>query len=139
MFTFILLSKFDNYTIEKKKLIQFSYNHLLNNLEKYNLEAEILIVDMGSKLGYLCDNKIFTKYENSLVKTKFLNLTHVNPKILESLDYRTHSSEALEIGIQNAKYENVILKNQDTICDENIFEFLKKNKFDKKNYFYNTF
>ena len=67
MFTFILLSKFDNYTIEKKKLIQFSYNHLLNNLEKYNLEAEILIVDMGSKLGYLCDNKIFLlSLENSI-------------------------------------------------------------------------
>tara|TARA_B100000989_G_scaffold87695_1_gene63251 strand:+ start:48937 stop:49923 length:987 start_codon:yes stop_codon:yes gene_type:complete len=139
MYSFIILSKFDSYTIEKKKLIKFAYDHLFEKLNNMNIRSEILIADMGSNLGKLSDQDIFNKFKNSNIKTKFINFKIKNSNLNNDLDFRNSSSEIINLSVQNAEYENIVLKAQDTIFNDDIFKFLKENKNENKNYFYNTY
>ena len=139
MYSFIILSKFDSYTIEKKKLIKFAYNHLFENLSKLNIRSEILIADMGSSLGKLSDQDIFNKIKNSNIKTKFINFRTKNSNINKNVDYRNSSSEIVNLSVQNTEYDNIVIKAQDTIFNDDIFKFLKENNNENKNYFYNTY
>lgn len=133
MYTIILFGKYDQYFEDKKKIIRFATENLINNFKNKNIKIEIIICDINSKLKNLRDSEVFLYKKDYRIKIKFISITCHNEIFLYNI------FQSLSYAFKIARYERIILKSLDTIFNIKIYDFLKKLNYRDKNIFFSSY
>jgi len=133
MYSIILFGRHDQYFKDKKKIIKFATDDLINNCKKLNIKIEIIICDINSQLNNLYSSDIFSIKKDYRIKIKFISITCFNEIFLYNI------FQSLSYAFSIAKYERIILKSLDTIFNDKIYFFLKKLNYTDKKIFFSSY
>lgn len=119
----------DEYFYKRHNIINYALQDLIDNLSKHLIKSEIIIIDQGGKSCNLFFSNFFNIKIIKPVSLKILKIDNLS-KIKAF-----HYGAALGYGIKHAKYDNILIKNADTMFDSKIYDFLKIKKNLNKNFF----
>lgn len=125
-FSFIVASRNDNHGGNMKEKNQFFINRWINDVKKYNLSCELIIVDWNSKIPL---RKIFKR--SSLKKNKIVKIIEVSnqihKKFQNSKKINFFQMIAKNAGARRANGKFLIFTNIDIVFSQEFFYYLKNN------------
>ena len=125
-FSFIVASRNDNHGGNMKEKNQFFINRWINDVKKYNLSCELIIVDWNSKIPL---RKIFKR--SLLKKNKIVKIievsSQIHKKFQNSKKINFFQMIAKNAGARRANGKFLIFTNIDIVFSEEFFYYLKNN------------
>ena len=109
----------DEYFSKRKKIIFSATKDLFYNLNKKKVKSQIIIVDYGGKRNQINFDKLY--------KRKYHHVSFKYVKAKFKLNNSYLAGDALKVAINNADYENILLKASDTFFNDEIYNFLQSN------------
>ena len=127
MISICMISSNDEYFSKRKKIIFSATKDLFYNLNKKKIKSQIIIVDYGGKRNQINFDKLY--------KRKYHHVSFKYVKAKFKLNNSYLAGDALKVAINNADYENILLKASDTFFNEEIYNFLQSNYNLKENFY----
>lgn len=130
-FSFIVASRNDNHGGNMKEKNQFFINRWINDVKKYNLNCELIIVDWNSKIPL---RKIFKRYllkKNKIVKIIEVS-NQIHKKFQNSKKINLFQMIAKNVGARRANGKFLIFTNIDIVFSQEFFYYLKNNTIRNK-------
>lgn len=124
----------DNYGGNLENKLKYCHNHLVSNLEKYEIESEIIYIDWNppkkNKSLYELIKKI---NKNKKIKIKVFSVkSYFHKKYKYSKSFPIMMEVADNVGFRRSEAIFSTNKGFDTTYSKKFFEFLKQKKLDEK-------
>jgi hypothetical protein len=114
MISIITSVSFDDYFFKKKKIIYFAVKDLIENLKKFKIKSELIIVSNSKKI-----EKYFNKIKSTnIIEIKFFVLKNSYSQM-----------KCYSLGLKKSVYKVILFRDIDLFFNNSIYEFLKKKSF----------
>jgi len=111
MISIITFVSFDDFFFKKKNIIYFAVKDLIENLKKFKIKSELIIVSNSKEI-----EKFFNKIKStSIIKINFFVLKNSYSQM-----------ECYSLGLKKSIYKVILFRDIDVFFNNSIYEFLKK-------------